>query len=161
MNNYNNKNSMFIVATGIILSIGRFLLGMIDKASEDSKAILVVMALVNYIALGVVFLFLYNEFYKKCRNKIDSSGVTTSIKKKSKKVITIFSAILTIVYLLVGIIYVAWLKTSDLNDVISILALSVSIATNGLIDNYGDDFYKLVLRITKFSLKPKKEQEKT
>lgn len=145
----NNKNSMFIVFTGLIIAVGRFLLGGIDVIANDDQHILIVMALVNYIALGFVLLLLYNDFCKKCKEKINSFGIETSVKKKCNNVFFIFSAVLLSVYLIFGILYMVILKTADLNDAISILALALSIATNGLVNDYADNYYKWVLKIAK------------
>ena len=62
---------------------------------------------------------------------------------------SVISMFLLVVYLLIGTLYMIVLKTSDLNDVISILALAISIATNGLIDDYSNEFYKMILKIAK------------
>ncbi len=150
MGNSSNKNSMFIVVTGIIIAVSRFLLGKVKNILFiKDQYVLIVMAVVNYIALGVVLLFLYNELYKRCKNKITSAGLNTAIKKKSNNVMSVISMFLLVVYLLIGTLYMIVLKTSDLNDVISILALAISIATNGLIDDYSNEFYKMILKIAK------------
>ena len=159
MNNSLNKNSMFIVCTGIIISISRFLLGRVTAI--DTQHILIVMAVVNYVALGFVLLFLYNELNKRCKDKISFSGLDTSTKKKCNSVIFIFSAILLVLYLSFGIIYMICLKSNDLNDVISIIALSISIATNGLVDDYYNGYYRLVLSTAKHLISSKKEQKKS
>ena len=160
MNNSLNKNSMFIVSTGIIIAISRFLLGHI--ISTDTQHILIVMAVVNYVALGFVLLFLYNELYRRCKDKISSSGLDTLTKKKCNSVVFTFSVTLLVLYLSFGIIYMICLKSNDLNDVISIIALSISIATNGLVDDYYNSYYRLVLNIAKHLISSKnKKQKKT
>lgn len=149
MNNSKNRNSMFIVVTGFIISLSRILFGKIEPSLNNDNYILIIMAVVNYIALGFVLLFLYNAFCQKCKNKISSSGLDTTLKKNCNKMIFVFSSILLTLYLIVGILYMTVYKTSDLNDAISIIALAISIATNGLVDDYSDSYYKIVLRIAK------------
>ena len=150
MGNSSNKNLMFIVVTGIIIAVSRFLLGKVKNILFiKDQYVLIVMAVVNYIALGVVLLFLYNELYKRCKNKITFAGLNTAIKKKCNNVMSVISMFLLVMYLLIGTLYMIVLKTSDLNDVISILALAISIATNGLIDDYSNEFYKMILKIAK------------
>lgn len=153
MNDLKNRNSMFIVVTGFIISLSRFLFGTIESSLNNDEYILIIMAVVNYVALGFVLLFLYNAFCQECKNKISSSGLDTTLKRKCNKLIFIISFILLILYLIVGILYMTIYKTSDLNDAISIIALAISIATNGLVDDYGHDYYKIVLRITKKMMK--------
>ena len=143
------NNSMFIIITGVIIAASRLMLGCIKDSTQKDQAVLIVMAVVNYIALGVVLLFLYNELYKRCKNKITFAGLNTAIKKKCNNVMSVISMFLLVMYLLIGTLYMIVLKTSDLNDVISILALAISIATNGLIDDYSNEFYKMILKIAK------------
>lgn len=153
MNNFKNRNSMFIIFTGIIIALGRFLLGTIKSPLNSDDSILIIMAVVNYVALGFVLLFLYNEFCQRCKNKISTCGLGTEMKKKCNNIVFTFSTVLIIIYLLFGILYMMFFKTSGLNDVLSILALATSIATNGLVCDYGDDYYKLVLKISKTKFK--------
>ncbi len=51
--------------------------------------------------------------------------------------------------MLLGIIYVVKIKTSDLNDVISIIALSMSICTNDLSDLAYEKYWKICSMIKK------------
>lgn len=160
MNNSKNRNSMFIVFTGIIISLSRFLLGTIETSINDDKHILIIMAVVNYVALGFVLLFLYNGLCKECKDKISSCGLETAVKKKCHSIVFIFSAILLTTYLVLGVLYMTLFKTNDLNDVISIMALAISIATNGLVDDYAEGYYKLILKIVKSITKPKKQKRR-
>lgn len=83
-------NSTFIVCTGIILAVGRIALGYIVDSSSindtvinspKEDAILIVMALVNYIAFGFVLFFLNKDSVKKFDEKINKSGLNTNQKK--------------------------------------------------------------------------------
>lgn len=159
MNNKKSKNSMFIVFTGIIIAVCRFILGNIETATSDDSHILIVMAVVNYIALGFVLLFLYNDFCNICKENVNMRGLDSTLKKRCNLIIFICSFILLFLYLLFGILYVLVFKSSDLNDVLSIIALAISIATNGLLEEYKNSYYRFIVKISKLSLNKKKKQK--
>lgn len=150
MNSKKNRNSMFIVFTGIIISISRYILGTVKTSKNDDLHILIIMAVVNYVALGFVIIFLYNDFCKNCKGKISSCGLGTNFKRKCNRIVFVFSSVLLFIYLLFGILYITLFKTSDLNDVISIIALAISIASNGLVEDYSDGYYRLVIKVAKW-----------
>ena len=158
MNDFKSGNSIFIVFTGVIIAFGRYLLGEIDTKLGDGQHILIVMAVVNYIALGLVLLFLHNDFCRVCKSKISSSGMDTNLKKKCHYVVLIISSLLSLVYLVFGILYIIEFKTSNFNDVISIIALTVSIAASGLVEDCKDGYYRLVLKIAKLKIRNKKKE---
>lgn len=145
----NQNNSPFIVIIGLIISIGRIILGSINDGTDYSKIILAVMAIVNYIALGFVLLFLYNDFYSFFKNRLDNSGLTTKEKKNSYFTSHFISFILLLGYFLTGYFYITKYYNSNTNDAISVFALSVSIANDGLVEKYGILFYKMINKISK------------
>lgn len=146
---------MFIIITGVIIAVGRVVLSNIKDLPE--AAVLVVMALVNYIALGFVILFLYNGIKKYCNDKIEKAGIETVIKKKRRYIIGGSSFILLCIYLIVGVLYMKVLKSGVLNDVISIIALAVSIASDGLTEDISPPFYGIVVKLSSIERKNKKE----
>lgn len=145
------KNPMFVVVVGFIIAIGRLVFGKINNIPED--AILLIMAIVNYVALGFVLLFLHNDIVKVCGNNITKAGIDTARKKKGKAIINIFGCVFLCIYTGVGILYLLFCKTSDMNDAISIIALSISIAATGLSDRIGNTYYRLIIKLTKFKLR--------
>lgn len=116
-----------------------------DNIQNKDFVVLILMAAVNYIAIAIVLLVIFNSAINNCKNKIDKSGIETVKKRQSKRELTITSYILTAVYLILGIVYMLWLKTSDLNDAISIVALSISIATDELSVLFENMFYKIIM----------------
>ena len=142
---------MFIVVVGFIIAIGRLILGSISNISDD--VILLIMAIVNYIALGFVLLFLHNDIVTICYTKITEAGIDTAKKKKRRFITNTFSGIYLCIYCVVGILYLFLLKTSDMNDAISILALAISIATTELGIKIGNLHYKLIIKLSNFKLK--------
>lgn len=97
------KNSMFVVVIGLIIAIGRLVLGNINNIPDE--AILLIMAIVNYIALGFVLLFLHNDIIKICGNNIEKAGIDTAKKKKRKSIINVFSSVFLCIYAFIGILY--------------------------------------------------------
>lgn len=142
-----NRKSMFIILTGVIISVGRIALDKICIDPINQKYILLIMAVLNYIAMGFVIYILYTGMQRKCQEKLTNSGISTGEKKQCKGIISTVSAILLIVYLILGIIYIWCLRSSGLNDVLAILALAISIANDDLINEYGILFYQMILKI--------------
>ena len=141
---YKQKNPGFIICTGIIIAIGRFLLGLNDPSNNT----LLVMAIVNYVAFGFVILFLYNDLERRCLEKITKAGTDTNTKHNRRLVTKIVSLVLLVIYLIFGGYYLIKLKSNSLNDVISIVALSISIAANDLVEKYSDTYFNFIVWVT-------------
>ena len=139
---------MFIIITGIIIASSRLMLGYIESSTQKDEAVLIIMAVVNYIALAFVILFLNNDLISYCKEKINKAGIDTNEKKKRKGIIYILSAIYLFIYFILGMLYIVYLKTNDLNDAISIIALTFSIATNGLKDDLSPLYYKFISNLS-------------
>lgn len=130
---------LFILFTGLIVALGRLLF-----PEENEKDILIFMALVNYIALGFVFLFLHISILCDCKEKINNSGIDTKKKKIKKILLDIFSFIYLLIYLIVGLYYILEFKTGARNDAISIIALVISIASSNLEIFFTNIHYKTI-----------------
>lgn len=137
------KHPIFVVFTGFIIAIGRYLMKTIDDIYIYNYVNLIFMAVVNYIAIGIVILFVHSGGEDKCEKKINSSGLDTEEKRRRIKIIRIISFIIILVYLGIGLLYVIKFKSSDLNDAISIVALSLSISTSDLIDLFGKIYWNI------------------
>lgn len=157
MNEFKNNNSLFIVGSGIILAAGRLILGNLENTQLNvhEDYILVIMAIVNYVAMGFVILFLYNDIFAKFEENLKKAGLDTSFKKKCRRTAHIISAVLLLVYVVTALLYIYYFKTSDLNDAISIFALALSIASVGITEKYAVKYYKMIVQITKKSSKKK------
>lgn len=155
----NSNNSPFIVITGLVVAIGRIVLGNIELTNGTDEIVLIVMAIVNYVALGFVLLFLYNGFYDNYKNRLAQSGLQTNLKKRSIFISHIVSFIVLLFYFVVACFYITKWYNSNYNDAISIFALAISIATDGLIKKYSTVFYKLLNRIAKLTFRNTKKQE--
>lgn len=137
-------NAGFVAITGIIIAFTRLVLGNINSISDD--VILIIMALVNYVAFGFVLLFLHNDINNICLNNINNSGISTEEKTKAKSLIKIFSGIFLIAYFIIGILYTAFFKSNNWNDAISIVALAFSIASSGLANTYSSWYYNFLVK---------------
>lgn len=152
---HKSNNSMFIIITGILLAVGRY---SIDKVFDDTvnqNYILIIMAILNFVALGFVLLILCNGLSKDCFNRIEKAGIFTDKRKKCKKILNGISLCLSLIYLVFGVIYIKNLRSSAWNDIFSIIALSISIANDGIIEDYGSLLYKLVLKISEVNINKK------
>lgn len=146
----NQNSSMFIIFTGVIIAVGRLVLGNVESSFPKDIAVLVVMAVVNYIALAFVLLFINYDLINYCNEKIEKAGIDTKQKKNRKKILYLLSVIYLCIYLTIGMLYVIYLKSNDLNDAISIIALALSIASNGLKDNFSPIYYKFIVSLSSF-----------
>lgn len=140
-------NSVFILAVGCLIGLGRIILGYIAKDNE--QAITFVMAIVNYVALGFVLLFLYNGFTNDFNGRIEKAGLNSAVKKRRKGMKHIIDLILVGVYFVGGMLYIGKLYNADGNDVLSIIALAISIGNDGLIEYFGGDFFKMIKRLSR------------
>ncbi|MBD5395900.1 MAG: hypothetical protein HDR71_16935 [Lachnospiraceae bacterium] len=154
------KNSMFIVIIGFIIAVSRLLLGNLKLKYYRELVVLIIMAAVNYVALGFVFLFLNNDLCNYCELKINNPGLDTKQRKTRKKALHILSGILLFIYFVLGLLYVVFAKSANLNDAISIVALSISIAANGLVDEFGESYYKFIIFLSNINFKNVKKEQK-
>lgn len=157
--NNKDQNSIFIIIVGIIICIGRFGLGQISFQFINNEFILVIMAIINYVALGFVLVFLIDDLKNDCQDRISNAGLTTDIKKKCVRILKMHKGIFLCIYFLFGIFYMLELKSSEWNDVLSIFALAVSIANNGVVNDFGKSFYIYILNLSKKSFLKLKRDE--
>ncbi len=137
-----NNNSGFIICSGILIALVRLLL----SHSIDPNVILIFMAAVNYIAIFLVLFDIRQNVLQYCIDKIEKAGCNTNIKAKMRCVLKNFSMIFIIVYLLFGIMYIIFFKTTDLNDFISIIALAFSIASQKFTDSIKCSIFQLLIK---------------
>lgn len=138
----NKSKPLFIVAVGLLLALGRYLLDSISLESVNDEFILLIMAIINYIAFSVVILFLGIGVSNKCSVDINETGVSTQIKKQRIKILNIVLTIacisLMIIFIWVGFEYLMQWKSAAWNDMLAIVALAISIANDGLVEIIGE-----------------------
>ncbi len=138
-------SGIFIIITGILIAIGRILLN--DNNSLD---LLTVMAIINFIALGFVFLFLVNNLVYNCKRRIDNSGLDSKEKRSRLSMLNFISLIFLTLYLILGILYITKFKANKYNDAISIFALALSIATDNIVDGFTTSIYNMTKKLSSF-----------
>lgn len=147
------KHPMFVVSTGIIIALGRLLMHSIADDTTKNYVNLVFMAVVNFIAFGIVILFIHSEAQVYCEKKINASGISTTDKKHKLKILNFISFSVMFLYLVLGILYIIILRDADLNDAISIVALSFSIVTNDLAISLGRIYFRFCKKNNKIKTK--------
>ena len=136
-----NNNFDFIICSGILIALVRLLL----SHSIDPNVILIFMAAVNYIAIFLVLFDIRQNILQYCIDKIEKAGCSTHTKAKMQRALKNFSIIFIIAYLLLGIMYIVFFKTTDLNDFISIIALAFSIASQKFTDSMKYSIFQLLV----------------
>lgn len=142
MNNGESKQrfySFFIVIIVIIVAYGRI---QIDSKSETD--IVIIMSVVNIVAMGFVLFFFINDLRKSCTARIKQSGIDTKTKKRMYIMLSALVIIFLFFYSYFSILYLRKFKNAAYNDVLSIIALSVSIANNGLIEDLIKPLFNLL-----------------
>lgn len=142
----------FILGTGIVIAAGRIAFNTLGE-----EAILVFMAIVNVVAFGFVLFILYEGIAEKCTFYIENAGILSENKKEIKTCILWFRNIWMVLYLVFGYIYVSLYGNAGINDVLSVLALVISIANDGLVDSSGKWIYKRLVWFAKLRKKYRKK----
>ena len=139
--------SIFIIGTGIIAAIARGCFELLNKGEQKDEAILIIMALINCIALGFVFLILFNDLMKICETKIQGAGLLSKEKAGTKLYLKIMFSIPLILYVICGGLYVCKWKSVCANDIMAVIALSVSIANDRLAEELAEPMYIIARKI--------------
>lgn len=148
---YNQKHySLLTIVIGIIVAIGR-----IELNSNNEEDITTIMAVVNIVAFGFVFIIFSCDVYNLVKDRILKSGKNTKDKKYLKIILEIVFLIFLGIFAYFGIKYVASYRCATYNDVISIIALALSIANDGFVKCVENPTYQFICLINKFFYKAK------
>lgn len=99
--------------------------------------IVIIMAFINALSLMFVIYFLVHSIDTYVSDKINSFSVDSSKKEKSVKKVRIVLNIITVITLTVfGVVYILFHNTLS-NDIISIIALGISIITTEIGKSIG------------------------
>ncbi len=130
-------NSPFLLFVGLLACVVRFFIA--DIADEK---LLIIMAMINIVAFDYVILILFQDAKKIVIDKMNKSQITEKMKKDNNKKLNIFYfAFYIFIFVVVGFVYVFFLRSSALNDSISIMALVISISSDKLSSMLGNVFY--------------------
>ncbi len=142
--NIEKSKSLFIIAAGIIIGIGR---GCLNDANEEN--VIIIMGIINCIALGIVFLFLHFDVWKGCNKQIKNAGINTTIKDKCRNLLFLWYTICSVLFTIITVAYIIRGCTAKINDIISIIALAFSIASEGLSCLLQKLYYNAALKLAK------------
>lgn len=133
------NNSVILIVTGILLSIVR-----LSIANFSDDLIMLIMSVINVIALDYVMLIIVNEIKNDIFIKLDKSRLSKEQIKKSKSKTSKLSALINIFFILFSILYTLVLRTSSLNDILSIIALISSILERDISKFVSTKVYKII-----------------
>lgn len=140
--------SLLTIVIGAIVAIGRIKLN-----SNNDEDITTIMSVVNVVAFGFVLILLCNDVYDLVKQKISSSGVSTTNKRNMKIILEILFLLFLGMFTFYGVKYVIEYKCATYNDAISILALAISIANDGFVKCIENPLYKVICLINKCRIK--------
>ncbi len=134
------KNSIFLIAIGILISIFR-----LSIEGNEHINLVYIMAFINIIAFDYVILLITIDIKEIVKQKLSISYLTSEQKKiYEKRINLLFIIFYFLTFVLFSIIYVIYLRSSSLNDVLAIMALMISISQNQISEFIGDLIYKLI-----------------
>lgn len=126
-----------------IFSILTFLLVLVRILLVDNPSIVLWVAIINLMALLIVIVAMIERTKKTLSTVIDDSGVPLEIAKretdsiKSKLGLSIY-----IVFVFLSSVYVIWFRSALGNDIISFLAVGLSLADTQIVAVIVDHYKK-------------------
>ena len=141
--------AVYIISIGIFSAIARACLELLDRSKQKDEAILVTMSLINCVALGFVIVVLLSDLRRSCAQRIQKAGLLSGEKKNLIFWMKVILAIPIVIYILCGSLYMYIWKSTCVNDIMSVIALSISIANDKLADELGVSVYMAAKRINK------------
>ena len=132
-------NSLLTLTIGIMVAVGRAYLS--DNTPDDLTTI---MSIVNIVAFGFVITLMLNDIYNAVNIRISDSGKSTKSKQKLKFLLEVFFLCTFTLFSIIGINYIINHRNTTSNDIISIIALSFSIANDGFVQLVENPLYKLI-----------------
>lgn len=129
-----------MIAIGVLLSIFRF-----SIENNNTMDLVFVMSIINTIAFDYVLLLIIVDISKIVENNIENSSFSKEQQKKYKNKLNIMLCIFSLfVFIIISIIYVVILRSGALNDIISIMALVISVSQNKISDFLGEKIYNIL-----------------
>lgn len=127
------KNSTPLVVA--VFSMTCIFRGICEKCELD---VVLIMAFINALSLMFVVFFLVNRAIKYVEDKINSFTIEGKDKRKKVKGVKVSLSIVTAALLTIfGVIYM-FSYNATANDIISIIALGISIITEELVEGLGN-----------------------
>lgn len=131
------KNSIFLLALGILISIFR-----LHIDGNEAIDLIFIMALINTVAFDYVILLIIIDIRKEIEQKLIQSSLPDKQKAKCKNRINFILCVISIfIFIIFSILYVVFFRSSSLNDILSIMALMLSILQSQISKNIGEFIY--------------------
>ena len=131
------KNSIFLIAIGILISIFRLY---IDKI--NSEDLIFIMAIINTVAFDYVILIIVLDIEKNINDMILKSTLPVEQQEKCKKNVNlILQTTNIIIFIMFSIIYIIFLRSGALNDILAIMSLMISICQEQISDYFSKLIY--------------------
>lgn len=134
------KNSPFPILVGVLFCIGRVWI----NSHVESDVIVFIMGAFNIIALSYVLFLLVNDVKSSIVLKIQDSQFPEISKEKHKKKLDIISYIIYFLLSTISFVYVLIFYSSVLNDVLSVIALVVSVSEEYFSKMMADLIYEVI-----------------
>lgn len=132
-------NSIFIVFVGVFLSIFRWIFN-----THNESDLILIMAIINTVAFIYVILLIGNDILSIFEKKIQVCNYSDSKRKKYIHKTSRIMCFVFIVFCFIGIIYVCKFRSGIFNDILSIMALVLSITTNSVSENIAKIVYDYI-----------------
>lgn len=126
-----NQTSTFVIITALLIAF-RCLL-------NDSGRLVFANALVNVVAILLVFLSITEQIIEKTHNRIDDMGIPKEIECREKRRKKIYTRICSYsFYAIIVAVYLLFLVSELGNDIVSIASLGLSLIDKGIANSIAN-----------------------
>ena len=129
------KSSVYLFSIGVVLAVFRIFIE--DNSGLD---LVLVMGVINMVAFNYVVLLIQGNILKSIEDKLSKSSLQSEQQnnclKKANCIVRIFC---WIIFIGGSLLYVIKFRCAALNDVLSIMALVISIS-----EFFGEQLYKML-----------------
>ena len=134
------KNSIFIFSVGIAVSLFR-----IYMQYKPEEELIFVMAVINVIAFNYVILLIGTDTLELIKEKLNKSSLCFEQKDKYVKKVQYFIRLFyCLIFIGMSVGYILKIRSATWNDIISILALIVSISANDISSYMSEKIYTMI-----------------
>ena len=134
------KNSIFIFSVGIAVSLFR-----IYMQYKPEEELIFVMAVINVIAFNYVILLIGTDTLELIKEKLNKSSLCFEQKDKYVKKVQYFIRLFyCLIFVGMSVGYIWKIRSATWNDIISIMALIVSISANDISSYMSEKIYTMI-----------------
>lgn len=124
IDNNDTKSFLFSACVFTFLAITRFLL--------NENYTLLQMSCLNLLALDYALFHIFQQAYRRVKEKVYKSALPSSTKKRKNRCVLLWGLFLFVLVVSIEAIYILNFGNATVNDIISIIALFISIEDNQL-----------------------------